>query len=227
MDHRPAAGSPNASGRANRVAPDGSTHAVADRGLFWGNRGRLLNSAGELARHSQGRNWIICRLEFNGRQRVQWRPDRLTELYFLDEVTALAAGHRPCAECRYQDYQRFKAAWARAQPDAADRAADIDRRLHADRLGPEGRRTHVAPLASLPDGTMVEHEDTFWLVRGGFLHEWTFGGYRAVRPRSDFPSDITVRTPRATVATLRAGYQPAYHPSATPSGAGDDTAGPS
>jgi hypothetical protein len=215
MGYRLAPGSPNASGRANRVAPDGSTHAVADRGLFWGNRGRLLNARGEPVRHSQGRNWLICQLEFKGRRRVQWRPDRLTELYFLDEPTALAAGHRPCGECRYQDYRRFKAAWTRAHPDAADRAADIDRRLHADRLGPEGPRTHVAALTSLPDGTIVEHEETFWLVRDAFLHAWTFGGYEAVRPRSDFPADVTVRTPRATVATLRAGYHPTYHPSAT------------
>jgi hypothetical protein len=205
----------NASGRANRVAPDGSTHAVADRGLFWGNRGQLLNAEGKPVRHSRGRNWLICQLEFKGRRRTQWRPDRLTELYFLDEPTALAAGHRPCGECRYHDYQRFKAAWTRAHPDAPDRAADIDRRLHVDRLGPDGPRTHVAPLASLPDGTIVEHEDTFWLVRGAFLHAWTFGGYTAVRSRPDFPADITVRTPRATVATLRAGYEPTYHPTAT------------
>lgn len=215
MDDRLAPGGPNASGRANRVAPDGSTHAVADRGLFWGNRGQLLNARGELVRHSRGRNWIVCQLEFKGRRRIQWRPDRLTELYFLDEPTALAAGHRPCGECRHQDYRRFKAAWASAHPDAGDRAADIDRRLHADRLGPEGARTHVAPLTSLPDGTMVEQDDRFWLVRGAFLYAWTFGGYDAVRPRPDFTADVTVRTPRATVATLRAGYRPAYHPSAT------------
>jgi hypothetical protein len=89
------------------------------------------------------------------------------------------------------------------------------RRLHADRLGPDGPRTHVAPLGSLPDGTLVEHDDTFWLVRGERLHAWTFGGYRAARPRSEFPTDVVVRTPRATVATLRAGFQPAYHPTAT------------
>jgi hypothetical protein len=214
MNHLLAPGAPNASGRANRVAPDGSTHAVGDRGLFWGNRGRLLNAQGEIVRYSQGRNWLICRLEFKGRRRTQWRPDRLTELYFLDEPTALATGHRPCGECRYQDYQRFKAAWTQAHPDASARAAYIDRRLHADRLAPDGPRTHVAPLTSLPDGTIVEYEEAFWLVRGAFLHAWTFGGYRAVRPRSDLPTDIAVRTPRATVATLRAGYDPTFHPTA-------------
>jgi len=215
MNYVSAPSAPNASGRPNRVAPDGSTHAVADRGLFWGNRGRLLNARGEPARFSQGRNWLICQLEFKGRRRTQWRPDRLTELYFLDEPTALAAGHRPCGECRHRDYQRFKAAWTRAHPDTPAGAADIDRRLHADRLGPDGPRTHLAPLGSLPDGTVVEHDDTFWLVRGERLHAWTFGGYRAARPRSEFPTDVVVRTPRSTVATLRAGFQPAYHPTAT------------
>src|SRR6185437_10832812 len=191
MNYVSAPSAPNASGRPNRVAPDGSTHAVADRGLLWGNRGRLLNARGEPARFSQGRNWLICQLEFKGRRRTQWRPDR---------PTALAAGHRPCGECRHRDYQRFKAAWTRAHPDTPAGAADIDRRLHADRLGPDGPRTHLAPLGSLPDGTVVEHDDTFWLVRGERLHAWTFGGYRAARPRSEFPTDVVVRTPRATVA---------------------------
>ena len=206
--------SANGSGRANRVAPDGSVHAVADRGLFWGNRGRLLDARGELARRWQGRNWLVCVLEFKGRRRTQWRPDRLTELYFLDEATAFAAGHRPCGECRYRDYQRFKAAWARADPSAGSSAGEIDRRLHADRLGPSGPLTHVAPLASLPDGTIVEHDDAFWLVLGDSLRRWSFSGYAAPRRRDDFPAAITVRTPRATVATLRAGYEPVIHPSA-------------
>jgi hypothetical protein len=134
-------------------------------------------------------------------------------LYFLDEATAFAAGHRPCGECRYQDYQRFKAAWSRADPAAGSSAGEIDRRLHADRLGRSGPLTHVAPLGSLPDGTIVEHDDAFWLVLGDCLHRWSFSGYAAPRRRFDFPDAITVRTPRATVATLRAGYEPIIHPS--------------
>jgi len=207
----------NGSGRPNRVAPDGSTHAVADRGLVWGNRGRLLNAHGELlVRHSRGRNWTICRLEFRGRQRAQWRPDRLTELYFLDEPTALAAGHRPCGECHYHDYQRFKQAWAAAHSDAPSGAADIDRRLHTDRIGADGPRIHRAALASLPDGAMIEHQDAFWLIRAGLLHPWSFGGYGPGHARSSFPDVVTVLTPRATVAALRAGYRPTCHPSADP-----------
>jgi len=208
----PAAGddapvTPNASGRPNRVAPDGSTHAVADRGRFWGNRGRLLDVRGEVARHHSGRNWIVCVLEFHGRHRTQWQPNRLTELYFLDEPTALAAGHRPCGECRYHDYQRFRRAWEIAHPDDPPGARAIDRRLHADRLDDRGvHRTHDAPLAELPDGVVVTHDGAFWLVDGAALHPWSFAGYGPPEPRSAFLDDVTVLTPRATVATLRAGY---------------------
>ena len=120
--------------RQNRVTPDGTLIAVPDRGLFWGNRGRLLNACGEVARHHLGRNWIVCVLEFHGRHRTQWTPNRLTELFFLDEATGLAAGHRPCGECRYRDYQAFKQAWAHGVSGAIPRAAEMDVRLHADRL---------------------------------------------------------------------------------------------
>ncbi|MCD2196337.1 hypothetical protein LQ327_23465 [Actinomycetospora endophytica] len=207
---------PNASGRPNRVAPDGSTHAVADRGRYWGNRGRLLNARGEVARHHLGRNWIVCVLEFHGRHRTQWTPNRLTELYFLDEPTAFAAGHRPCGECRYHDYQRFTRAWALAHPDDPRGAREIDRRLHADRIDVDGvHRTFSADLAELPDGVMIAYDDGFWLVLGAHVHRWSMAGYDASRPRSELPDVVIVLTPRATVATLRAGYDPDVHPSAS------------
>src|SRR6201993_4325710 len=100
--------------RQNRVTPYGELIAVPDRGTFWGNRGALLDREGRLARYSRGQAWAICVLSFKGRRRQQWAPRRLTELYFLDEATGLAAGHRPCGECRYADYQAFKRAWASA-----------------------------------------------------------------------------------------------------------------
>ena len=168
-------------GRRNRVRPDGVLVATGERGLFWGNRGALLDAAGALARPARGRNWIICALEFHGRHRVQWQPGRLTELYFLDEATALAAGHRPCAECRYRDH-----------------------------------RTFTAPSADLPDATMIAAAGRHWLVRGPDLLEWTFAGYRERRPRNAFGRDVSVRTPRSSVAVLAAGYVPVLHPSAVP-----------
>ena len=204
------------SGRANRVAPDGSLHPVAARGLLWGNRGALLDDHGELARHSRGRDWVCCVLDFHDRRREQWRPGRLTELYFLDEATALAAGHRPCGECRHADHERFKAAWSSVYPTDST-AAEIDRRLHAARLvAPGEHRTYEAPPAELPDGTFVEHDGGFWLVRGDRVLEWTFDGYRRALPRTALPAVVLVRTPEPTVAALRAGFVPGVHPSAQP-----------
>jgi hypothetical protein len=200
--------------RQNRVTPDGTLIAVPDRGLFWGNRGPLLDSAGRLARYSRGRAWAICVLEFKGRRRQQWRPNRLTELYFLDEATGLAAGHRPCGECRYRDYQAFKRSWAVASGGGVPGVAEIDARLHADRLVRPGiRRSYSAALSSLPDGVMVSVDGSPWLVWGGSLLAWSPGGYLGSR-RPVFAAPVSVITPRATVAVLAAGYRPVVHPSA-------------
>jgi hypothetical protein len=200
--------------RQNRVTPRGELIAVPDRGMFWGNRGVLHDSQGRLVRYSRGRAWAICVLEFKGRRRRQWAPGRLTELYFLDEATGLAAGHRPCGECRYRDYQAFKHAWAAAHGGEVPGVGAIDARLHADRLaGPGVRRSYLAPLAELPDGTMVELGEAPWLVYAGGLLAWTPGGYRDRRAKGPATA-VTVITPRATVATLAAGYRPVVHPTA-------------
>src|SRR5580693_1727779 len=115
--------------RQNRVTPDGMLIAVPDRGLFWGNRGSLHDSGGQLVRYSRGKAWAICVLSFKGRRRELWAPGRLTELFFLDEATGLAAGHRPCGECRYRDYQAFKDAWAAAHGGERPGVQAIDARL--------------------------------------------------------------------------------------------------
>ncbi len=200
--------------RQNRVAPDGTLIAVPDRGLLWGNRGCLHDAAGRLVRYSRGRAWAICVLEFKGRRRQQWAPGRLTELFFLDEATGLAAGHRPCGECRYRDYQAFKQAWAAAHGGGLPGVQEIDARLHADRLaGPGIRRRYQAPVGDLPDGTMIELGDAPFLVHDGRLLAWAPGGY--LDPQARAPEgEVTVITPRATVAVLAAGYRPVVHPSA-------------
>ncbi len=199
--------------RRNRVTPYGELIAVPDRGMFWGNRGVLVDGQGRLARYSRGQAWVTCVLSFKGRRRQQWSPGRLTELYFLDEATGLAAGHRPCGECRYRDYQAFKRAWAAVAGGRPD-AREIDACLHADRLaGPGTRRTYRAPLAALPTGAMVDIGEAPWLVHDGRLLAWTAGGYQERRLLA--PTDLaTVITPRATVAVLAAGYRPVVHPSA-------------
>jgi len=208
--------------RQNRVTPYGELLAVPDRGMFWGNRGGLHDPAGRLVRYSRGRAWAICVLEFKGRRRQLWAPNRLTELFFLDEATALAAGHRPCGECRYRDYQAFKGAWAAVHGGGVPGVAEIDARMHADRLaGPGIRRTYTAALAGLPDGTMAEADGAAFLVHGGGLLAWAPGGYHDWQA-ADPGTEMTVITPRATVAVLAAGYRPVIHPSA---GAGRVAAG--
>jgi hypothetical protein len=201
--------------RQNRVTPDGDLIAAPDRGLFWGNRGSLHDSGGRLVRYSRGKAWAICVLSFKGRRRELWAPGRLTELFFLDEATGLAAGHRPCGECRYQDYQAFKRAWAVAFGGGVPGVAEIDARMHADRLVRPGvRRSYSVRLSSLPDGVMVSVGGTPFLVWGGGLLAWTPGGYRSYG-QSPAEDTVTVITPRATVAVLAAGYRPVVHPSAT------------
>lgn len=210
--------------RQNRVTPYGELEAVPDRGMFWGNRGQLLNAHGELARWSQGQLWIICVLQFKDRHRTQWQPGRLTEIYFLDEATGLAAGHRPCGECRHARYQEFRQAWTRAFPGEPAGAQDMNARLHADRLTAPGvRRTYTAPLAGLPGGTMIELDGQPWLVLGPDLHAWSQAGYLDRRDRAGAGKTVTVLTPRATVAVLAAGYQPVLHPTATPPSAATGT----
>jgi hypothetical protein len=197
--------------RQNRVTPYGELEAVAGRGTFWGNRGQLLNASGGLARYSQGKLWIICVLEFKGRRRTLWQPNRLTELFFLDEATGLAAGHRPCGECRYPRYQAFKRAWEAVFPGEPSGAQAMNERLHADRLTSPGvRRTYQAPLDELPDGAMADFDGRPWLVLGDRLLAWSHSGYQEQRDRPG-GERVTVITPRATVAVLAAGYQPALH----------------
>jgi hypothetical protein len=201
----------------NRVTPFGEIVAVSERGTLMGNRGVLHDDTGHIVRSWQVRRWIACRTAFRGRHRQLLQPHSWTELFFLDEATAFAAGHRPCAECRHADYQRFKEAWAVGvgAPNGAD---EMDAVLHADRL--EGRdanqrkRTYWEQLASLPDGVFIGLDGSAWLLWAGQLLEWSAGGYRT---RSSLPSAsnrVEVLTPRSLVAVLRAGYPLQVHVSA-------------
>jgi len=196
----------------NRVTPFGDIVAVAARGTLMGNRGVLHNAERSIVRDSQVKRWIACRLEFRGRHRVVMTPGRWTELFFLDEATALAAGHRPCAECRNADYRAFQSAWRRAFPDA-DAAADaMDLVLHKERrIRPWVKRLHHANADDLPDGAFVTLEGKAWLVRGDRLLEWTPDGYVSgrERPRN---TQLSLLTPPSIVAVLHAGYVAGIHP---------------
>ncbi|NNU79995.1 hypothetical protein HMH01_06030 [Halovulum dunhuangense] len=193
----------------NRVLPDGDIVAHPMRGTMMGNRGGRLHDAarGLGARRWVSRRWIICTLSFKDRHRNVMGAG-YTELFFLDEVTALAAGHRPCFECR----RKAARAFARSFP-GADSADAIDRVLHAKRLGP---RPRVSP-GDLPDGAMVRSGQRMLAILGGMAMEWTPEGYG---PAEELPSGpCALLTPAASVAVLRTGYAPAWHPSAPrPSG---------
>ena len=197
--------------RQNRVTPRGELIAVDARGTFMGNRGCLHDAAGRIRRAWQLKRWIICELEFKGRHRPVMQPGRYTELFFLDEATALAAGHRPCAECRRPAFLAFLAAWAAGRPGGdTPRVPALDEVLHRERTAPPWQ----APLDTLPDGAFVAlpGDPRPFLVLGGALLAWTPGGYtdRAARP----PAAVEVLTPRSTVEALRAGYRPVLHPTA-------------
>jgi len=199
----------------NRVTPLGELVAVPERGLVYGNRGCLHDAEGTVRRHHNGRRWIACRLRFRGWHRSPLlQPGRFTELFFLDEATAFAAGHRPCALCRRADYNRFGEIWSEIHP--GERGADtIDARLHAERLGPDGQRRHDTAFGELPDGAMVLVDGVPQLVAAGSLRTWSPGGYAA--PRLLPTGRATVLTPPSLVAMLAAGWRPEVpllHPSA-------------
>ena len=197
----------------NRVTPFGEIVAVAARGTLMGNRGVLHDAEGKVVRDWQVRRWIACRLQFRGRHRDVMTPGAYTELFFLDEATALADGHRPCAECRHVDYLQFQAAWRRAHPGMPASAAVMDTALHTERrVRPWHKRTHQAGIEFLPDGSLAALDGVAWLVHGGQLYAWSADGYVESRPRPA-SAEVAVLTPPSILAVLRAGYRPGVHPS--------------
>lgn len=181
----------------NRVDPWGEIHAVPAKGNWMGNRGGCFHDDEKrlTRRRWASKHWIICALNFKNRKRAMMQPKHYTELFFLDEATALAAGHRPCFECRRDAAQRFRQLWP--HPDRT--SPGIDTVLHLERLVEK----KVVPIGGLPDGAMVEHMGSDWLKRDGHLHRWSFGGYQ---DRLELPKSARLLTPPSTVAVLAAGY---------------------
>jgi hypothetical protein len=198
--------------RQNRVTPTGEIVAHPARGSLMGNRGCLHAADGRIVRSHRGRRWIACVLSFKGRRRPLLRPGRYTELFFLDEPTALAAGHRPCAECRRADYDRFRDAWARAFGGRPGSEA-MDRVLHDARIDPAtgGQARHEAVGAALPDGAMALIDGAPHLAWHGTAWRWTPSGYDS--PRALPAASVPVLTPAPVVAILAAGYLPDCHAS--------------
>jgi hypothetical protein len=198
----------------NRVTPFGDIIAVADRGLFTGNRGIIHDPVTRtIRRRWAGKSWLVCLCEFKGRKRQLMSPGRWTELFFLDEATALAAGHRPCFECRRAAAKAFQAAWARGNGGNSPLAKTMDAILHAERLSGRAKRLHPVdyPLSEMPDGAMVARGQDSFLVVGGGVLRWTPAGYAAA---GEAPGCTALLTPLSTLRALQAGYRPCLHPSA-------------
>jgi hypothetical protein len=202
----------------NRVTPEGEIVAHATRGLMMGNRGGALHDEHRTLRRRRwvSRQWICCRLAFKDRHRQVMSPGQYTELFFLDEATALAAGHRPCFECRRDDAVAFATLWARLRgKDGRASAREMDDVLHAERVDARGRKvTYIAELDDLPDGTFIRHQGQPCLVFAGSIHPWTPDGYQRPQPRPR-NCQLEVLTPRSVVSVLAAGFTAAMHPSAT------------
>jgi hypothetical protein len=180
-----------------------------------GNRGCLHDADGRIRRSFAGTRWIICLLEFKGRRRPLMVPGHYTELFFLDEATALAAGHRPCMECQRRRYLLFRDHWQAPGVTGTPSASALDAALHADRLeAGRGRRTYVERLAALPDGAMAVDGGRAQLVRAGALVPWTPEGYATGARHEPATAEVRVLTPRSIVQAIARGYPVAIHPSA-------------
>jgi len=204
--------------RQNRVTPLGEIAAIPERGTLMGNRGVLHDGTKTIRRSWQLKRWILCVTAFKNRQRTIMSPGRYTELFYLDEATGLAAGHRPCAECQRQRFLAFRDAWVagnrRLDGGTSPTAIEIDEQLHAERLNAGGEQVRFeAALDGLPDGVFVTLDgepDAAFLVWGSELLAWSPNGYHNRRTR---PTEVTVSvvTPLSTVAAIRAGYVPAVY----------------
>ncbi|MEQ8480981.1 MAG: hypothetical protein RIC18_10005 [Hoeflea sp.] len=204
----------------NRVDPAGNILRDPARGMFMGNRGGPLHDAAQqIVRKQKSQAWITCLTGFKNRRRTLMHPGRYTELFFLDEATALAAGHRPCFECRRRDALAFSETLARSQGVVKLKAPQIDALVARDRAVPpddESRRIEAGQIKELPDGVMIRRDSTYLLVLDGRLRPWSFSGYgpEATNVRVTGQTFHLV-TPGVTIAAIRQGYRPILHPSAT------------
>ncbi|WP_338827761.1 hypothetical protein [Bradyrhizobium sp. 27S5] len=198
----------------NRVTPTGDIVASEHRGTFTGNRGIIHDPATRtlLNKRWSSPAWLTCVCEFRGRRRKVMSRQSWTELFFLDEATAFAAGHRPCFYCRRDDAKRFRAACESGNGVSDLSARAMDAVLHAERLDRGKKRLHPLPLpiAGLPDGTMVQANGESYLVANGETLRWSFAGY----DRADVTGPALLLTPPSTIRAFQAGYRPVLHPSA-------------
>ena len=205
--------------RQNRVTPFSNLIVTTTHGTLMGNRGCLHDDQGRIRRQFQGKRWIICLLEFKGRKRSVMMPGQYTELFFLDEATALAAGHRPCAECQRDRFNLFRETWARANPDLAGAsrpaATLLDEQLHLERMATSSQaHKFCTSIGNLPDGVFITDDElTTYLVLDNKLERWSPAGYEQ-SPITAIHFPARILTPASVVLSLAAGYPVGIHPSA-------------
>lgn len=199
----------------NRVTPAGDIVATPARGTFTGNRGIIHDPSSKTLLNRRWSNpaWITCVCEFRGRRRDVMATRSWTELFFLDEATSFAAGHRPCFYCRRDDANRFRAAWEKGNGVTRVRATEIDAVLHRERLANRKKRLHQldGPVEVLPDGAMVQAGGESYLILQGRALRWSFADYSAADGEL---VDAQLLTPPSTLNAFRAGYRPVLHVSA-------------
>lgn len=200
----------------NRINPEGEICRSSARGTLMGNRGCLHNEAREIVARSKRDAWVTCLTEFKGIKRRVMGAGNYTELFFLDEATALSAGHRPCATCRRERYDAFLSAWSKGNRNGAKvLAGEVDMQMKLDRS--PSSRTVTASVHGLPDGVMVKEVATgaCFLVRGGRLYRWSFDGYGGALAISSVTEAFAVLTPASTIKAIQSGYSVQIHSSAT------------
>jgi hypothetical protein len=199
----------------NRVNPFSVITSTPERGAWTGNRGVIHNERKEIVRNFAVKYWITCVLDYKGKRRVVMSPNRWTELFFLDEATAFAAGHRPCGFCRHADFKRFKNLWIVANGkryglEGNPKMDVIDALIHQERLDENGfQKTFKAELSTLPNGTFIAFDalSNAYLWYDKKLFEWAFKGYSEVK-EFDKNQEVLVLTPLSYVNVFRAGYVP-------------------
>jgi hypothetical protein len=197
--------------RQNRINPNGNIIQTSARGAWMGNRGVLHDKDKTILRPFKHKAWIICVLEFKGRHREIMAPNRWTELFFMDEATAFAAGHRPCFECRRENANRFKLAWLKGNPqygfDQKTSINKIDEVIHQERIDKKGQKvTYEATVEYLPNGTFIEYNGEPFLISASQRYLWTPSGYK--KPQKLSAGKVTVLTPASIVNAFKAGYDP-------------------
>lgn len=203
----------------NRVDPCGKLHSVKARGSLLGNRGVLHDEDKNIVRPWKGKAWVTCVLAYPGSERPVFEPNAYSQLFFLDEATAFAAGHRPCGSCRYSRFQAFKVQWLAANPEVGtdDKVtiAAIDKVLHSERaIRGGGKVTFEAPIETLPFGTFIQNEGTVYLVTDMAMLPWSFHGYEPPVPLPEPGTTLTVLTPASIVRLFKQGFRPQVDASA-------------